>query len=114
MDNSRRDPPSHFLEAHGGPEGQAGPLHPPVVRGALGQRANLALLAPPPRKSHTPPRWVLIVSQGVDVRVSTFTSHHSITINNFIGHQQKSKEVAVADLDRDSNIPNNCGNDSTQ
>ena len=76
------------------------------MRGALGQRANLALLAPPPRKSHTPPRWVLIVSQGVDVRVSaiTFTSHHSITISNFI--HQKSKEVAVADLDRDSNIPN--------
>ena len=79
------------------------------MRGALGQRANLALLAPPPRKSHTPSRWVLIVSQGVDVRVSaiTFTSHHPITINNFTGHHQKSKEVAVADLDRDSNIPNN-------
>ena len=48
------------------------------------------------------------MSQGVDVRVSaiTFISHHSITINNFIGHHQKSKEVAVADLDRDSNIPN--------
>ena len=49
------------------------------------------------------------MSQGVDVRVSaiTFTSHHPITINNFTGHHQKSKEVAVADLDRDSNIPNN-------